>query len=341
MKTKRLAALLSTATFVLLTAPVFAAGPVLPGNLNPTKERHYQYLAETVTPAKHQGAVSAGGVAWQCSGGRCTAAGPWPAPGVGACKALAQQVGALKSYGHPQQRLGAHELQQCNSAAATTTPTGLKDAPKERVATAHDVVPLQGQKAGVATQPVAPPTAVQGPAHMLKGGEPTQQSAAPPPVMPLSAPAVTPNRVPPQAPGSGGFGPQPKPLGIGGAPQKTVLPAASAGDKKGGFAPKTSQAGTDLPVPPKDVKQAAAPVSGFSSDRSAATRAPGPVAFATEALTVTGTGSLTVRASFSPRSFTTDALTITGTGALTARLPFAPTSFTTEALTVTGTGALR
>lgn len=341
MKTKRLAALLSTATFVLLTAPVFAAGPVLPGNLSVTKERHHQYVAETVAPAKHQGAVSAGGVAWQCSGGRCTAAGPWPAPGVGACKALAQQVGALKSYGHPQQRLGAHELQQCNSAVATTTPIGLKDAPKERVATAHDVVPLQGQKAGVATQPVAPPTAVQGPAHMSKGSEPTQQSAAPPPVKPLLAPAMTPNRVPPQAPGSGGFGPQPKPLGIGGAPQKMVLPAASAGDKKGGFAPKASQAGTDLPVPPKDVKQAAAPVSGFSSDRSAATRAPGPVAFATEALTVTGTGSLTVRASFSPRSFTTHALIITGTGALTARLPFAPTSFTTEALTVTGTGALR
>ncbi len=121
-----------------------------------------------------------------------------------------------------------------------------------------------------------------------------------------------------------------------------VLPATSAGEKKGGFAPRAqSQAGTDVAVPPKDVRQAAAPVSGVSTDRSAATRAPGPVAFTTEALTVTGTGSLTVRASFSPRSFTTEALTITGTGALIARLPFAPTSFTTEALTVTGTGALR
>jgi hypothetical protein len=79
----------------------------------------YQYTADTVSPTLVKGAVVATGVNWSCAASRCTAAGPWPVPAVGSCKALAQKVGVIKAYGHPTKQLNAAELQQCNVGAAT------------------------------------------------------------------------------------------------------------------------------------------------------------------------------------------------------------------------------
>lgn len=81
----------------------------------------YTYTAETLGPAKKQGVVKAGGISWRCQGPRCTVTGPWARPGVGACKALAQQVGEIRAYGHPGSQLGAAELRQCNAGVAAST----------------------------------------------------------------------------------------------------------------------------------------------------------------------------------------------------------------------------
>jgi hypothetical protein len=323
MKPKPRRVLLSASLLVVLSAPALAADPALPGKLMVDKERQYPYVGETSAPAQRQGPVRAGGVDWQCSGARCTGRGPSATPGVRTCKALAQQVGVLKAYGHAKQRLGANELAQCNGAAAAAAPMEAKHARQKPLATAPNIAPLAGQSPGAAAQRVVPPLAAKAD---VPAKQPAPTRAQPAPVRnAMSAPLPRPD----------GFGPQPKQGRIG-APQ-AMLPAVSTDNKKGGFAPAVqSKAGTGSPLPPKDEKQAAAP-----ADKSAATRTLGPVSFTTETFTITGTGTLNARASFSPRSFTTDALTVTGTGALTARLPFAPRSFSTEPLTVTGTGALR
>jgi hypothetical protein len=83
----------------------------------------YSYIAETGVPAKKQGAVMAAGVFWNCGGSQCTTSGPWAVPGVGACAALAQQIGNIKSYGHSQKKLSAPELAQCNAGVADAKPS--------------------------------------------------------------------------------------------------------------------------------------------------------------------------------------------------------------------------
>ena len=81
----------------------------------------YTYTAETLAPAKKQGVVKAGSISWRCQGARCTATGPWAKPGVGACKALAQQIGEIRAYGHPKSQLSAAELRRCNAGVAAST----------------------------------------------------------------------------------------------------------------------------------------------------------------------------------------------------------------------------
>ncbi len=85
------------------------------------------YFAETLVSAKKQGAVQVGNLKWQCIGTRCTISGPWPNPGVGACQALAQEVGAIKSYGHANKQLTSAELQQCN-VGLTAAPANTADS---------------------------------------------------------------------------------------------------------------------------------------------------------------------------------------------------------------------
>jgi hypothetical protein len=112
----------------------------------------YAYTATTVAKPNKQGVVTASSIQWNCTASGCTTKGPWPVPGVGACKALAQQVGAVKAYGHPGRQLSAADLARCNeglnanasmsvqqpkvtavapstSAAGKPAPAGVKPAP--------------------------------------------------------------------------------------------------------------------------------------------------------------------------------------------------------------------
>jgi hypothetical protein len=74
----------------------------------------FAYTATTVTRPNKLGSVMAASIQWNCTASGCTTRGPWPVPGWGACKALAQQVGAVKSYGHPGRQLSAADLARCN-----------------------------------------------------------------------------------------------------------------------------------------------------------------------------------------------------------------------------------
>ncbi len=82
---------------------------------NKSKTTWYLYTAETEDLVKKQGKVRAGGLSWTCKGKRCAITGPWPTPGVSACKALAKEVGQIKSYGHAKKKLNAAQLNQCNA----------------------------------------------------------------------------------------------------------------------------------------------------------------------------------------------------------------------------------
>ncbi len=79
----------------------------------------FRYVATTeAASVARTGAVRAGTLTWQCAGNRCTVSGPWKAPAVSACKALASEVGRLRSYGRIGAELSAAELKECNRSAA-------------------------------------------------------------------------------------------------------------------------------------------------------------------------------------------------------------------------------
>ena len=94
-------------------------GAVLPAPAMAQAGGSYDYTAATQVEAARQGAVDAAGIRWQCRGSSCTVSGPWPQPGVMACRALAQQVGRIKSYGHPGASLNASQLAECNDGTAS------------------------------------------------------------------------------------------------------------------------------------------------------------------------------------------------------------------------------
>lgn len=75
----------------------------------------YDYTAETQATARNQGAIAVGNANWKCQGARCTTNVTTSRPAVAACKALAQQVGPIKSYGHTQKQLTSGELERCNA----------------------------------------------------------------------------------------------------------------------------------------------------------------------------------------------------------------------------------
>lgn len=82
----------------------------------------YDYTAVTKNKsANAQGPVQAGSLMWQCSGGiSCRISGPWPVPGLGACRALAKIIGPIASYGHPGQYLSEGQIAQCNKGVVTS-----------------------------------------------------------------------------------------------------------------------------------------------------------------------------------------------------------------------------
>lgn len=97
------------------------AGLIAVWAAQPVPAAQYMYEALTEAPkANKQGAVRAGSLTWECRGNRCTISGPWAAPGVSSCQALAKEVGRLRSYGHAKAQLSSAQLRQCNSAAQNT-----------------------------------------------------------------------------------------------------------------------------------------------------------------------------------------------------------------------------
>jgi len=85
----------------------------------------YNYVATTKAKvAAEQGPVKAGSLTWQCKGNQCRNSGPRPTPGVDACKALAQKVGQIASYGYKGKLLSKEQLATCNkSIRAVQNPT--------------------------------------------------------------------------------------------------------------------------------------------------------------------------------------------------------------------------
>jgi len=152
--------------------PIGLGGLVIGLLVFPASAALNAYLAETVAPAKKQGAVQVDNLKWQCQGTRCTISGPWPNPAVGTCKALAQQVGAIKSYGHANKQLTPAELQQCNAGLAAA-PAGQTGSP-QRTPSMQTPAPGTGATSQAPkTQSIEPPIPSTGgkPAETVKPGE--------------------------------------------------------------------------------------------------------------------------------------------------------------------------
>ncbi len=107
----------------LLISPLHAASKGVPTKLllknTAVQLKNYQYTAKTSQAVKKQGKVRAGRLTWVCKSNTCVIKGPWPAPGVGTCAALARQVGRILSYGHPSKKLSMSQLNQCNAGVAS------------------------------------------------------------------------------------------------------------------------------------------------------------------------------------------------------------------------------
>jgi hypothetical protein len=126
----------------------------------------YKYTARTAAPVKAKGVVTAAGIQWNCTGSQCTATGPWAAPGVAACGALARQVGRIVAYGHPGKQLAAAELTSCNGSTAQLQPAvvAAKPAPSVAQAVQKPTSPGTQAKPAEAKPAAAPATARGGPA---------------------------------------------------------------------------------------------------------------------------------------------------------------------------------
>jgi hypothetical protein len=142
----------------------------------------YQYAARTVAPATRTGAVTAGSLTWQCTGSECRISGPWPAPGVSACAALAGQVGRIASYGRSGAMLTTEQLAQCNANLPAAT------------------LQIDPRVAGQVIRPQAvPPTAVIRPGASSAPASTPSSSATPTP-----APATPTSQVAVEPVGAGG-----------------------------------------------------------------------------------------------------------------------------------------
>jgi hypothetical protein len=101
------------------------------------------FTAQTVAPAKRQGNVNVAGGAWRCQGATCSRMGPQTLLSIDACKALAHEVGAIRSYGYPAKRLDAGDLSKCNEGLAAAAPAPAQPA----LFTAQTVAPARRQGA--------------------------------------------------------------------------------------------------------------------------------------------------------------------------------------------------
>ena len=99
--------------------------PKAPTPQLPPAPSDFLYTADTNELAKKQGLVRVGNFSWGCQGLRCVAKSASPTPDIAGCRALTEQVGYIRSYGHPGRQLTAHELEQCNAGIATGAARGL------------------------------------------------------------------------------------------------------------------------------------------------------------------------------------------------------------------------
>jgi len=106
-------------TFLRVTAAIFALLVALDAaaQSNAAPPSAYIYTAQTSAPVRRAGDVGAGSITWRCQGSTCSTSGPWPQPGIVACRALALQIGPIKSYGRPGALLAAPALAACNAGA--------------------------------------------------------------------------------------------------------------------------------------------------------------------------------------------------------------------------------
>ena len=85
--------------------------------------RQYDYIATTKAKRAKRQDVQAGSLTWDClQGNQCRIRGPWPIPSVGACRALAKQVGFIQRYGHAGRYLSKAELNKCNEGIMVENP---------------------------------------------------------------------------------------------------------------------------------------------------------------------------------------------------------------------------
>jgi hypothetical protein len=122
--------------FVRLLSLLMLSALLPPATLAATGD--YVYTAQTYNTVAVSNRVVALGIEWNCQSTKCTTKGPWPKPGVPACKALAEQVGKIRTYGHSGASLNAAQLVECNGSAAVTkakkptkkvlTPGGVSDS---------------------------------------------------------------------------------------------------------------------------------------------------------------------------------------------------------------------
>jgi hypothetical protein len=106
-------------------SPSLPVPPKVPSPQMPATPTDYLYTAETNETTKKQGLVKAGSLSWGCQGGRCVAKSAAPTPDVPGCRALAEQVGQIKSYGHPARLLNGEELRLCNAGIAASSMPGI------------------------------------------------------------------------------------------------------------------------------------------------------------------------------------------------------------------------
>ena len=117
--------------------------------------------ATTLASARRQGAVTVGGINWDCRGANCKAAtvpAAVAAP-VEACKALAREVGAMLQFAAANRKLSTGELEQCNSVISATAASAAAVPVTKSVFGAPPPPPPASSPAAARTYPVSVRTA--------------------------------------------------------------------------------------------------------------------------------------------------------------------------------------
>jgi len=126
-------------SFNYIYRPLLAVLSLCLCNATTLAQTTYRYTAITQElMSERQGMVRVGPLVWQCNGNTCVVTGPWPAPSISACGALAHEVGRLIKYGRNGALLNAAEMASCNMQAIT------KVSKKSTTNTNPSIVPLGG-----------------------------------------------------------------------------------------------------------------------------------------------------------------------------------------------------